>query len=87
MSFEAPKGEKLRDRSLLTPSLSMNSLSLFKDPKLSTVSMLRKVNKLNEDEKVQFEEKDFCQLCGAEFKKFLKPRHHCRACGRSVCSK
>jgi len=49
--------------------------------------MLRRVNTRSEDEKVQFEEKDFCQLCGSEFKALINRRHHCRTCGRSVCGK
>ncbi|CAI2378734.1 unnamed protein product [Moneuplotes crassus] len=71
---------------MLTPSLAMSSLSLYKDPKLSTLSIIRKNNQLNGDEEAKFEEKDFCQLCGVEFKKIFKPRHHCRSCLRSVCS-
>jgi hypothetical protein len=35
---------------------------------------------------VAFEEADDCHACGAAFTLFAR-RHHCRECGRSVCSK
>ncbi|KAJ9441269.1 Protein EDS1 [Diplonema papillatum] len=35
---------------------------------------------------IAFQRSDVCDSCGSKFSKLMNPRHHCRACGRSICS-
>jgi hypothetical protein len=58
----------------------------FPSNKFNTRSMLRK-GSLTPGTAVNFEEKNYCQLCNTEFKAIINRRHHCRKCGKSVCAK